>query len=272
MVERFEMVEIGLHDESAYMAKSASGDYVRYSDYAALGRRYFETRFAANKAIAALEAQLAAKGGAVVAMERAADTFEEIRLLLVHRLNEPERSAFWAAVEGRDAIRSAFELPGLIEPTAATALDPSPASKADGWRPMETAPKDGTRILIQFVHANAQYSKDPIGDGWIAVHEAHWIDHNGGGWTWHGLCGVATSWMPLPAAPVQTAPADPDGWIPWGGGECPVDEGLEIEVKLRDHTKMAGKARHFLWRHASGRPLYQRNDIIAYRVVQTGGE
>ena len=79
------------------------------------------------------------------------------------------------------------------------------AALAAAWRPIEEAPKDGTRILIWFVHANAAYSKDPVGEGWEAVHEACWIDHNGGGWTWHGLCGVATKWMPLPSPPKNSA-------------------------------------------------------------------
>lgn len=72
------------------------------------------------------------------------------------------------------------------------------------WVPIAECPeewKDGRPVLIEFVHANAQYSKDPVGEGWIAVHEAQWIDHNGGGWTWHGLCGVARRVRPLPSAP-----------------------------------------------------------------------
>lgn len=71
------------------------------------------------------------------------------------------------------------------------------------WQPIETAPRDGTRILIWFVHSNAKFSDDPVGHGWEAAHEAHWIDHNGGGWTWHGLAGSPTHWMPLPESPTQ---------------------------------------------------------------------
>lgn len=71
------------------------------------------------------------------------------------------------------------------------------------WQDIETAPKDGTRILIEFVHANAKFSPDPVGEGWIAVHEAYWLDHNAGGWTWYGLSGVATRWLPLPTPPVS---------------------------------------------------------------------
>lgn len=72
-----------------------------------------------------------------------------------------------------------------------------------GWQSMDTAPKDGTRILIWFVHPNARFSKDPVAEGWAAAHEAYWIDHNCGGWTWHGLCGAPMLWQPLPTAPVD---------------------------------------------------------------------
>jgi len=85
---------------------------------------------------------------------------------------------------------------------------PAPELNLLAWQPIETAPKDGTRILIWFVHANARFSKDPIAEGWAAAHEAHWIDHNGGGWTWHGICGVATLWQPLPNPPVTTEGQD----------------------------------------------------------------
>lgn len=72
-----------------------------------------------------------------------------------------------------------------------------------GWLPIDTAPKDGTRILIWFVHPNAEYSADPVGEGWAGPHEARWLDHNGGGWTWYGLAGKATFWQPMPAPPAS---------------------------------------------------------------------
>ncbi len=74
-------------------------------------------------------------------------------------------------------------------------------AEAERWQSIDTAPKDGTHILVWFIHANARYSKDPVAEGWACAHEAHWIDHNGGGWTWYGLCGVATYWQPLPKPP-----------------------------------------------------------------------
>lgn len=69
------------------------------------------------------------------------------------------------------------------------------------WLPIESAPKDGTRVLLWVEHSNAKYSRDPIGEGWAAAHVAYWTDFNTGGWVWHGLCGAPTLWQPLPASP-----------------------------------------------------------------------
>lgn len=49
-----------------------------------------------------------------------------------------------------------------------------------------------------------------------------------------------------------------DGWIEWGGGECPVDGDTIVEVKLRKTNPRAGD---FTWSH------YGIDcDIIAYRI------
>jgi hypothetical protein len=45
------------------------------------------------------------------ALERAEKYFELIRLKLINHLNEPERSAFWTAVEARDAMHAALSSP-----------------------------------------------------------------------------------------------------------------------------------------------------------------
>lgn len=99
-------------------------------------------------------------------------------------------SRWWPRTQTIEAIAAAL-----------TATRQAALAEVVAWQPMDTAPKDGTRILIWFVHKNAKYCKDPIAEGYAAAHEAQWIDHNGGGWTWHGLCGVATLWQPLPAPP-----------------------------------------------------------------------
>lgn len=75
------------------------------------------------------------------------------------------------------------------------------ALKAERWEPIETAPKDGTPIIAYCVHTNAKYATNSIQEGWEYPVIAKWIDHNGGGWTWHGMAGTFTHWRPLPAPP-----------------------------------------------------------------------
>lgn len=70
------------------------------------------------------------------------------------------------------------------------------------WQPMETAPHDGSPVILWMVHENAKYAKDPVAEGWEAEVAAHWIDHNGGGWTWYGLAGRPTRWR-RPAHPME---------------------------------------------------------------------
>lgn len=74
----------------------------------------------------------------------------------------------------------------------ATPAPPSPESGQDGWQPIETAPKDGTWILIW----GEQWSGAPIPD------VGHWDDDD-----WrddeHTVLAFATHWMPLPAPPSE---------------------------------------------------------------------
>ena len=75
------------------------------------------------------------------------------------------------------------------------------------------------------------------------------------------------------AALVTPQPSD-DGWIPWNGGDCPVEVGTRVDAKFRDGEKAynvpAGDcaedpdSRSALdWSH-----MESDYDIIAYRVVK----
>lgn len=62
-----------------------------------------------------------------------------------------------------------------------------------------------------------------------------------------------------------------EGWIEWGGGECPIENGFLVDVKLRNgRTEYAQKA-HFAGGYASY-PFWRSDnaggDIIAYRLHQ----
>ena len=70
-----------------------------------------------------------------------------------------------------------------------------------GWQPIETAPKDGTWILL--LHEN--HSTPTVGR-WIDTPTVgRWID---GGWfSDDGLKWPSTHWMPLPPPPSAPSPA-----------------------------------------------------------------
>lgn len=59
-----------------------------------------------------------------------------------------------------------------------------------------------------------------------------------------------------------------DGWIPWEGGECPVDPDICVEVKLRSGKAWldngAEAAGSWDWTHD---PNHGIEDIIAYRLA-----
>ena len=54
-----------------------------------------------------------------------------------------------------------------------------------------------------------------------------------------------------------------DDWIPWEGGDCPVERRAVVRVKAKNGEIGTDKAHFYDWWHA-GEP----NDIVAYRVVQ----
>ena len=83
----------------------------------------------------------------------------------------------------------------------------SVSPQPEGWQPIETAPKDGTSVLIVMERGGRRF-----------VGEAHYLDRDDSdcGWWWAGeypgsyhasmIGDPVTHWMPLPAAPVLPTP------------------------------------------------------------------
>ncbi len=68
------------------------------------------------------------------------------------------------------------------------------------WHCMIDAPKDGTEVELLLRHMNWSYCHtDETRAQWEQIVRAKWIDHNGGGWTWRGMCCSAWGWRPLTA-------------------------------------------------------------------------
>ena len=78
---------------------------------------------------------------------------------------------------------------------ARAALDGQPAPSP--WRPIETAPKDGTRILCGRFVTNCPYDRD----GTIDVDQ--WYEPLGGFSQFNMRFWPPTHWMPLPPAPKE---------------------------------------------------------------------
>jgi len=67
----------------------------------------------------------------------------------------------------------------------------------EGWLPMTSAPRDGTEIELLLRHTSWHYAKGADRDQWQQAVRARWIDFNGGGWTWRGVCGRELAWRPV---------------------------------------------------------------------------
>lgn len=56
---------------------------------------------------------------------------------------------------------------------------------------------------------------------------------------------------------------DSDGWIPWNGGMCPVDEDQAVDVVFKDGYKAKTKAQFILW------DVFGSDDaVVKYRIVK----
>lgn len=56
----------------------------------------------------------------------------------------------------------------------------------------------GRQVLLLIHHANRKYTSTYAEqECWTDEVLAHWIDHNGGGWTYHGMCGEPQCWREM---------------------------------------------------------------------------
>lgn len=84
-----------------------------------------------------------------------------------------------------------------------------------------------------------------------------------------------THWQPLTSPPQPQSSTTPqignDGWIEWGGGICPVPVNKWVEIRMRNGLIDSGFADDIRWGSAKPPRESERNDIIAYRVIENDG-
>jgi len=68
------------------------------------------------------------------------------------------------------------------------------------WKPIESAPKDGSQVIVRFVTdgGDIEVKNAWFGDGWRRV--CHWLNH----YEYFGN-GKVTHWMPLPEPPDRSS-------------------------------------------------------------------
>ncbi len=142
--------------------------------------------------------------------------------------------------------------------------------RGEGWRPIRTAPRvEGVKLELWFVHNFAQYCDDPVKSGYVAAHGAEWIKFNGGGWTWHGLCGTATHWRPwfakrtraLIAEAQARLDADLAAMTPWAQLGRFIDDlwaDYQAELAADRRRLFAVAQRRLNLRYARGRDRYRQ--------------
>jgi hypothetical protein len=107
----------------------------------------------------------------------------------------PELIAKLNALASRLTQMGEYEAVDLIDTVVARVIDAAPHAEAgDGWRDIETAPKDGTEILAYFDKSRFYFI---LSWGQSMMPDKHfaWVDDDG------VPNGIPSHWRPLPAPP-----------------------------------------------------------------------
>ena len=104
--------------------------------------------------------------------------------------------------------------------------------------------------------------------GMIAAFETHYgQSFRDKEWRTEAACWAA-AWSKATARAESTLAEpkpDADGWIPWVGGECPVNPDALVRVRFADFLEEGGcRARQYQWHRSNP---HDPSDIVAYRVA-----
>lgn len=88
------------------------------------------------------------------------------------------------------------QLPGFLSEITSLRKQLEEAKRDQDWRPLLSAPLDGTYVELLIWHHNHFKAPENQKENWEKIVKAQWIDFNGGGWTWSGMSGSPQGWRP----------------------------------------------------------------------------
>jgi hypothetical protein len=83
---------------------------------------------------------------------------------------------------------------------ARTALESRLRELLPGWRPIESAPKEGQRVLLT---GKGYQGTEWVCEGWHDAHRGSWWEANVDDSDTHGMAIYPTHWQPLPPPPKE---------------------------------------------------------------------
>jgi hypothetical protein len=111
--------------------------------------------------------------------------------------------------DGRTSDRVWIRIEQVQEYAKQYALTALSQERADAqrWSAMVYAPLDGSEVELMIRHRNywlwLKSEKKIKGESWEQVVRGQWLDHNGGGWSWHGMAGTPIGWRAIDIARSQ---------------------------------------------------------------------
>lgn len=125
-------------------------------------------------------------------------------------------------------------------------------------------------FLVKEFPALGGFPEGAVEAGFLSSDDTlYFVDANGDcptEWRREGITAeIDDPWVEVSRAQYEAAlAAKNEGWIEWGGGECPMDSDAIVDVKLKGGVQITDgetSAAAYYWDH-----MNQRGDIIAYRL------
>lgn len=255
----------------AYCEESSDGIYVRLEDYAALQEQLTATTNSLTNAQEALKSAGIEADTVQAGVMELVDKLVEMQNRVTESEAEAEKNLAGAHAWEKHARRETAERDALAAENASIKSS-IPNHKHvdldnDNMDDVSLAEAVGFNDAVTLM--NRWKGETPATDAHLNAVRADGLDMAAAEVDrWVG-CDLLAREIRQKSAQLRAGNAGKDGWIEWGGGECPLERHIEVEVKHRSEKWQSRKAPacEVDWQHRGWCP---DTDIIAYRVIKDG--